>query len=170
MFENDAWCIYKSFLVFIYYKWVASFYMLYMCVDLQVTIQYFILTFYVKFFKIILNCTCVLIYGSEECNKYVCNKHIKPSVLWKFRFSWQRVWKWKQSGILYRVVSLKCTVISVMTSETSVNTTILQGEVSQKSVIFIWNLLFFDFAWKCSCATNWKIWLISFRLMHFVPA
>jgi hypothetical protein len=28
-------------------------------VDLQVTIQYFILTFYVKFFKIVLNCTCI---------------------------------------------------------------------------------------------------------------
>jgi hypothetical protein len=23
MFENNAWCIYKRFLVFIYYKWVA---------------------------------------------------------------------------------------------------------------------------------------------------
>jgi hypothetical protein len=51
MFENDTWCIYKSFLVFIYYNFI--------CVDLQVTIQYFILTFYVKFFKIVLNCTYI---------------------------------------------------------------------------------------------------------------
>jgi hypothetical protein len=29
------------------------------CVDLQVTIQYFILTFYVKFLKIVLNCTYI---------------------------------------------------------------------------------------------------------------
>jgi hypothetical protein len=62
MFENDAWRIYKSFLVFIYYKCCI-------CVDLQVTIQYFVWNFLKLFWIVLIYTRCIsMTYSTSYCH------------------------------------------------------------------------------------------------------